>query len=120
MKPTRATKVLQVTIAASEALSEAIDVRQWANGTIFMPAGWTTADLGAKVAPGHDATYVPLADYSNAFGTDVAVDGPVANRAYPMPGWWFGVHYLKLWSQNGSGEDVAQTAARTITICLKA
>lgn len=108
-----------LTIASGEAVSDALDMRDYAVGVIFMPDTWTTADIGAKVCATEDGTYVPLKDLSNAYGTDVSIDGPVASAAYILPVYCFGAHYLKLWSHDGSGGDTNQDAERSITVILK-
>lgn len=118
--PTRATKGLTVEIAAGEAESTAINLTEYAAGLVLMPAAWTAADLGVKVCGSEDGTFVPLKDTSNAYGTDVSIDGPVASAAYPLPAWVFAAQYIKLWSHDGSGNGVNQDSARTLTVFLKA
>ena len=78
-KALRHTKTVTVTIAANAAVSGVIDMSQFASGTVFMPAAWTAADLGLKVCATADGTFVPLADRSNGYGTDVSIDAAAAN-----------------------------------------
>ena len=118
--PTRATKSLTVEIAAGEAESGVINLTQYASGLVILPAAWTAADLGIKVCGSDGGTFVPLKDMSNAYGTDVSIDGPVASAAYPIPVWAFPAQYVKLWSHNGEGTDTDQEAKRTLTVFLKA
>lgn len=118
--PTRATKELQVTIAANAAESSVIHLAEYAAGIIVLPAAWDTADLGVKVCGSAGGTFVALKDWQNAYGQDVSVDGPVASAAYPLPLLAFAAPYIKLWSHNGSGVNTNQTAMRTLTVFLKA
>ena len=118
--PTRATKELKVTIAAGAAESGAIHMAEYAAGIVILPAVWTEADLGLKVCGSAEGTFVPLKDLSNAYGTDVSVDGAAASAAYPLPLMAFAAPYIKLWSHDGSGNGVNQDSARTLIVFLKA
>ena len=115
----RVTTTVTLTIAQSAAVSDVVDMRKYAAGIIIMPAGWDAADLGAQICDTTDGTFAKLKDVSNGYGTDVSIDGPAASLAYICPGWWFGAHYLKLYSHDGSGTDTVQTAARTLKLLLK-
>lgn len=115
----RGLKELTVTIANGEAVSTAVDFRNYGGGVLIMPAAWTTADLGFKVCGSSDGTFVKLADRSNSYGTDVSIDAAAESTAYPLPAFIFGAPYFKLWSHDGSGGDTNQDAARTITLFLK-
>lgn len=103
------------TIAASLALSSAIYTGPFSGGTISLPAGWTSADLGFQVCDTPNGTYTPL---YNAAGNLVTITAS-ADHAYPLPDELFGAHYVKLWSQS-AGVDAAQAAERVITVHLKA
>ena len=115
----RSLQKLSVTIDASAAVSDAIDFRNYAGGMILMPAAWTVADIGFKVCGSGDGTFAPLKDRSNAYGTDVSIDGPVASAAYPIPPFVFAAPYVQLWSHDGSGNDTNQAAERTLIVYLK-
>lgn len=115
----RGVKSFTVTIAANEAESTAFNVAEFAAGMVILPAAWTTADLGVKVCGSKDGTFVPLKDTSNAYGTDVSIDGPVASAAYLLPLHIFAAEWAKLWSHDGDGTDTDQDAARTLTVFLK-
>jgi len=108
-----------LTIANGAAVSDALDMRDYGGGLIYMPADWTAADLGAQICATIDGTYQTLKDRSNGFGTDVSIDGAVDDVAYPIPAFWFGAHFLKLFSHNGSGVAANQGAARSIVVMLK-
>lgn len=115
----RKTTTVTLTIAESAAVSDVFDMRDYGGGEIYMPATWTAADLGAQLCDTIDGTFHTLKDGSNAYGTDVSVDGPVADAVYPIPPFWFGAHFLKLHSHDGSGGNTVQAAARTIKVMLK-
>lgn len=117
---TRARNSGVVTIAADQSLSDVIDMRGFGGGSIILPADWTNADIGAAISVARDGNYAIYADHENLFGTDVSIDAPEGGRAYPMPAWWFGAHFLRLFSHNGSGTPVNQIEARQIQYMLKA
>lgn len=116
---TRGVKSLTVTIAANAAESAAFNMAKYAAGLVILPAAWTAADLGFKICGSSDGTFAPVKDRSNAYGTEVSIDGPVAATAYPLPDWIFAAEWVKLWSHDGSGGDTNQDAARTLTLFLK-
>lgn len=113
----RQERAVTVTIPLNGSLSEEIDVSGYAMGTLYMPAAWDAASLGVKGAPATGGTFLPLYDESGAL---VQVSSPAASKAYTLPARALAGGYLKLWSQNGAGVDVNQTAARAITLILKA
>ncbi|MCC6361850.1 MAG: hypothetical protein IT450_24205 [Phycisphaerales bacterium] len=108
-----------LTIAQGAAVSDALDMRDYAAALVTLPAAWTAADLGVQVCATADGTFVPLLDASGAYGTDVSIDGPVASKSYIVPLFAFAAHFIKLWSHDGAGENTVQEAARTLTIQLK-
>jgi len=115
----RKVTTVTVVILNAAALSAELDFRDYAGGEIVMPAGWTTADIGAYVSEVTGGTFQPLLDRSNGYGTDVSIDGPVVSKTYPIPPYWFGASYIKLWSHNGSGVDANQGGERSIKLMLK-
>ncbi len=105
-----------VTIASGAALTAALDVEPYVVGVVRMPAAWTTANIGFKVAGTQGGTYLPLYDRD---GYLVQIVSPVADRAYDIPVEACGAQWIKLWSQNGSGTDTNQSGDRSIGIDLK-
>jgi hypothetical protein len=81
-----------------------------------MPAAWTTARVGFKVASTLAGTYVPL--YTDT-GALVQITSPAASKAYNVPDGIRNAKFAKLWSINSTGTAVVQTAARTVTVVLK-
>jgi hypothetical protein len=113
---TRDTHVKSVTIALNGNLSDAIDMRHFTMLIVHMPAAWTAASIGFKVSSSNGGTYQPLYDDD---GDLVQIDSPAASATYQANAEVAGAHWLKLWSQNGSGTNTAQAAARTLALDLK-
>ena len=105
-----------LTIAPSGNESTPLATHQYAGGIVHMPAAWTSASLGFKVASEVTGTFLPLYD---EYGSLVQIT-PSASRAYNLPEAIFAARYIKLWSQNGSGTNTAQEAARSLIVDLKA
>ena len=116
MALSRLTQLLDVTIANGAALSNELPMDTYAGGIIYMPAAWTAASIGFKVAHTGGGTYYPLYDHD---GTLVQVATPTANNAYELPPEVYGALHIKLWSQDGAGADTNQGAARAFHITLK-
>ena len=104
------------TIANGGNLSDAFDARKVTMGTLHMPAAWTSASIGFKVSPTSDGTFLPLYD---EHGTLVQITSPSASQAYSLPTRLAGCGFVKLWSQDGSGSNTAQGAARSFLVELK-
>jgi len=93
-----------------------------ASGTLFVPAGWTTADITLTVAHTPAGTYVPYMldgtnDYVNATtGERVVIVQAVASEAYEIPPHWFGAGpFCKLHSMTANqAGDQSQTAKEVI------
>lgn len=87
----------------AEQYNEAFEFVGHASGTVFVPAGWTTADIGLKVASAADGTFVPFKidgtnGYINAPASTVIIQA-AASQAYEMPPNWFGAGpFVKLHS----------------------
>ncbi len=113
----RQDSTVTATIALGAAVSDAIDMQQYAMGTVHMPAAWDAASLGFKVSTTLAGTYLPLYDESGAL---VQISSPAVDKAYTLPARVAACRFVKLWSQNGAGTDVAQTAARSLPLDLKA
>lgn len=112
----RLTKYETVTIANGTALSGAIDISRYSGMQVFMPAAWTTANVGFHVSYTEGGTYVKLHDKDDAL---VEIASPTAAIAHNAPSEIFPSLFLKLWSQDGAGSDTNQGAARTIVLVLK-
>ncbi len=104
-----------VTIANGTALSDAMSMRQFAGGIVSVPGTWTSASIGFKHSASATGTFQPLYD-KNGNLVQMAVS---ASGDYVMPVEVFACHYIKLWSQNGSGADANQAADRTLQVLLK-
>ena len=113
----RQDSTVTATIALGAAVSDAIDMQQYAMGTVHMPAAWDAASIGFKVSTTLAGTYLPLYDESGAL---VQIASPAVDQAYTLPARVAACRFVKLWSQNGAGTDVAQTAARSLPLDLKA
>jgi len=106
-----------VTIPINTALSNAFDFKAFSMLIVGMPAAWTAARVGFKVAPTSTGTFLPL---THEDGTIVEIV-PTVDRAHVAPvelascaGW------VRLWSQNGSFSDTNQDAERTLIVYMKA
>lgn len=113
---TRGSSKRDLTIASGAAITDAISMERHAGGSVLMPSAWTAANVGFKISDAESGTYYPLYD---AEGSIVEIASPAASKAYAIPAEVFGAAYVKLWSQDGSGNDTNQAAARTVGIILK-
>lgn len=91
-----------------------------ASGTIILPAGWTTADIGLKVSNAAAGTFVPFKvsgtdGYVSTVATTV-IEQAAASEAYEMPPHWFGAGpFAKLHSMTADqAGDQSQTAKELI------
>ena len=105
-----------LTIANTANLSGAMDFRQFTMGVVLMPATWTAASLGFKVAATEDGTYMPLYTHAAAI---VEVDGPAVDIAYELPPELAAASWVKLWSQDGAAANVAQGGDRELIVMAK-
>ena len=112
----RTTKVQSMTIANGAALSDAFDFRDFSFLTVQMPGAWTAASLGFYVASSLGGTFQPLYDDD---GNLAQIDSPAASKDYSAPAAIGGAHFVKLWSQNGSGTGTNQGAERSLVVHLK-
>lgn len=106
-----------VTVTSGGSLSSAFDMRLFTMMVVTMPGAWTAASIAFKVAAAEGGSYVPLYDED---GYLVEINGPVSGRAYAAPAEVAVGRWVKLWSQDGAGNDVAQAGTRTLTVGLKA
>jgi len=112
---------LLATIAANTCESETISVRRVTGMLVYLPSAWTAAGLGIKVSPVPNTTFKPLYIPTSYSGLPVLaqVASVKAGQAYVMPTTALDAGYIKLWSQNGHGNNVNQTADRKIGVSLK-
>ncbi len=103
-------------LAMATNLSDAWDNELFAMGNVRMPATWTAASIGFKVADVLAGTYLPLYDDN---GNLVQIDSPTADKAYTFPAEVAAARFVKLWSQDGAGANANQGAARTLYVDLK-
>ena len=104
------------TIANGGAVSPEIDFSYYAGGVLHMPAAWTAAAIGFRVANQSGGTFQPLYDRDGLIvRIVVAVD-----RSYPLPEELYGCRWVQLWSVNAStGANVNQGADRVIGLDFK-
>ena len=113
----RRTTTATLTIANGAAVSNALDLGEFAGALVRINAAWTTANLGIDVSESLDGTYTAL-QYGGT--SHVQVDTPAAGVWYALPAEEvFAARFIKLRSQDAAGADVNQGAARTITVLLK-
>jgi len=111
----RITSEVTTSIANGAALSSAVNTADHEYGIILMPAAWTAASIGFQISY-DNSTYYKLYDHD---GNLLQVDSPAASGAYQIPNAAMTARYMKLWSQNGSGTNTNQAAARTVKLLLK-
>jgi hypothetical protein len=104
------------TIANGAALSDAFDFSRFASLIVTLPATWTAASIAFHVSNSQGGTYVPLYDDD---GNLAQIDSPTASKAYNAPAALAGAHWVKLWSQNGSGTNTNQAAERILGLDFK-
>lgn len=103
---------VDVVIPINTALSNAIQIAHTDIVGFYMPAAWDAADIGFQVSD-DGTTFFAVSDSTGALVTI-----PVAASEFiTLPDSFIqGNRHVRLWSQNGSGAGVNQTAARTIKI----
>ena len=111
----RDTRIITVTIASGANVSDEFDMRGYSMVGIQFPA-MTACSVGLQVSEASGGTFLKLYDDD---GNLLQVDTVTGTEARQAPDGWAGVHYAKLWSQDGSGNNTAQGAARTIVVTLK-
>ena len=105
-----------LTIASGANLSDAVEMRAHSMLIVHMPSAWTAASIGFKISSDENGTYIPLYDDD---GNLVQIDSPSASQAYAAPTALAASMWVKLWSQNGSGTNTNQAAARSLVVDLK-
>lgn len=103
-----------LTIANGAALSDELDFTDKTKLIIHMPAAWTAAEIGFKVAYESGGTFNVLYD-ENGMRVEAEAD---ADYVISIPSEYLaGCPYLKLWSQT-AGANVNQGAERSITVSM--
>lgn len=105
------------TIAAGGNLGTAVDLDDAISVGVIIDALWDSGDqLGFKVCDTEGGTYVALYDTEASLVT-MAV---TASCAYALETCVFAPwRFIKAWSQNGSGENAAQTGGAVVTFVMK-
>ena len=103
-----------VTIPNGSAVSDVLEVREFAGGVVSMPAAWTAANIGFKHCAAPNGTFQPLRDATGALVEIVAS----AAGEFVLPDALFACQFVQLWSES-AGSNVNQGADRPITVSLK-
>lgn len=115
-------KSIAATIANGAALSDAIDMRKFAGGSILIPSAWTAANLGFQFSDTEAGTYTWLENDDDGVPVQIT-DVPTAQSVWkPIPAKAFGAPWMKLWSKHATAATetgVNQGAERTLTVFLK-
>jgi hypothetical protein len=106
------------TIAASAAISAAIDNSGISGGAVLVPGTWTAANIGFKVCNTKGGTFVPLRDQAGSLVQITNVQTGEAD-AYTLPDELFGCLWFKVWSCTSAGVDTNQAAERACTVMAK-
>jgi hypothetical protein len=109
----------QVTIVVNTCESGALDVRDFPIVQVRVPDTWTGASLGIKVAPVKDTVFQPLLTESAGKTILVQCSSVQAGRTYTLPAAAGASGFIRIWSQNYSGVNVNQGAARVLGVTLK-
>jgi len=104
-----------VTIEAGDAESEEFYFAPYVFLSVEMPAVWTAAKIGFKVARTSGGTFVPL--YDNG-GTLVEIN-PAVDQMHVAPAEIAGQMYVKLWSQDAGSDENQVGADRVLGLILK-
>jgi hypothetical protein len=114
-------KIEKVTIANGAAISGAFFMGDHVAGFIHIPDSWTDANLGFKIAPTSDGTFV-IAKDDVGVPVQITTINTTTGAAYRIPLSVYGAVYVKLWSKNttaATATDNNQTGDKAITITLK-
>lgn len=105
----------KLTVASGGAISDVYENMHGIAWGFYTPATLeATTCVGFKVCDTPTGTFLPLYDEYAALVT-IAVTVNAA-KAYNMPMSVKNWPYIKIWTQNGSGTDVNQTADRAFTV----
>lgn len=112
---------VQVTIANGANLSGIFSLVGFAGMSLHMPPTWTAACVGLYVSA-EGSSFQPFYDADNAntpiqIGTSTTK--PTAGKAYTFPADLYPWRYAMLWSQDGTGTNVAQAGDKVFRLSLK-
>ena len=108
-------EVLTATIPNAGSFSNEIDVHSWAGGNVYLPAGWTAAEIGFYVCHTTGGTFLPLYD---ELGTLLEIAGVAVSQAYRIPAEVFATGFMQIWSET-AGVSTPQGAERIIQVEFK-
>ncbi len=106
-----------VTFLAGGFISSPFDMRKYVGGNVYIPAAWTNADIGFKVAPTLGGTYEILHD-DNGNIVQSTVGAAATDEVYAFPPELMAARFVRLWSQL-AGVNVVQVAERIMVYELK-
>ena len=107
--------MITLTIASGANVSDEFRMDGYTMGMVYFPA-MTACSVGLQVSEKSGGTFLKLYDDD---GSLLQIDTVTGTEARQAPDGWAGALYAKLWSQDGSGNNTAQGAARTIVVTLK-
>lgn len=102
-------------------LSEAFSMVDKSAFGVQLPAGMTVCAIGVHVSATQNGAYQPLYDEDTPGAPHQIGDGTtnLSGKSWTFPAEVFPWPWVKLWSQNGSGTNVAQAANRLVTVVRK-
>lgn len=111
---------LQVTIVANTCDSTPFDMRQFQTLMVCTPPAMTAAALGVKVGPVENSAFHVLYQQrpNSLVSVPVLCYSVTVNQAHVFPELG-AARYAKLWSNDGAGADVDQTADCVFDVFLK-
>ena len=114
----RAFELKTISIASGTSMaSNVLDMTGYGQMAIHLPAAWSsTASIGFYASSTSGGAYLPVYDDQ---GTLVQIDGCLASRIYVAPPQVGALHYVKLWSQDGTATSVPQGATRSLIVEMK-
>lgn len=106
-----------VTVPTGAALSNAVDIREFAGGVFITPATLdATTVIAFQVSDSASGTFTDLRKSDNTLATvTVELNG---SHAYPLVDELFGAQFFKFWCQ-ASGTGVNQTGDKVFNLNLK-
>lgn len=119
-QPPKTTRVT-FDVSVDDDLTEAFDMGEHMGGFVVVPTAWDDANIGFKICPTYDGTYVIAKDDT---GVPIQISGIVVDASYyyQIPTDLFGATWCKLWSKHKTAatvSNVAQTADRAMIVVLK-
>ena len=105
-----------VTFLAGTFQTDPFDMQAYGGGNVYIPAAWTNADIGFKVAPTVGGTYMIL--YDDNGNIVQATVGATDTECHSFPPEVYACRFVRLWSQL-LGVNVLQVAERDMIYELK-